>query len=138
MYDNTLLASPPPPPEPFLPSQDQKQSKLGIASLVIGLVAVLFACIAFVISFSYGFSLSSNTPSLIDQSSPVVLIAGGLFCCSPILSLVGVGLGIAAVVQKKDKKIFGIIGLVINGLIILSICGLFVLGLIVQSSTTNF
>jgi hypothetical protein len=70
---------------------------------------------------------------MIDQSSPIVLIAGALFMCGPGLGLVGIGLGIASVIQKTDRKIFGIIGLAINGLIILSICVLFFIGLAVRS-----
>jgi hypothetical protein len=142
MYDNTLLASPPPVPEPVEPPVVQKQSKLGIAAFIIGLAALLFSCIGFVISFGYGFSLAANNPyynpSMIDQSSPAIMIASVLFCCSPILSLVGIGLGIAAVVQKTDKKTFGIVGLVINGLIILSICVLFIIGLIAQAGALPY
>ncbi|GEM_PF-1262671 len=142
MYDNTMLASPPPVPEPDAPPVVQKQSKLGIAAFVFALLALLMFCIGFVISFGYGFSLAANNPyynpSMIDQSSPVILIASGLFCCSPILSLVGVGLGIASVVQKTDKKTLGIISLVINGLIILSVCVLFVIGLAAQTGALPY
>lgn len=135
MDDNTLLAS---PGAAYAESpMPQKQSKLGIASFVISLAALLLLCIGFIIAFSYGLSLAANNPfynpSMIDQSSPTIIIASMLMCCSPGLSLVGVGLGIAAVVQKADKKTFGVIGLVINGLILLSVCALFGLGLLTQS-----
>ncbi len=42
-------------------------------------------------------------------------------CCSPGYSLLGIGLGIASVVQKTEKKTLGIIGLVINGLIFITL-----------------
>lgn len=137
MYDNTLLASPPPPLPPETPIA-QKESRLGIAAFVLGVAALLFFCAGFLISFGYGFSLAAQNPyadpsSLLDQSSPLVILASGLICCSPVLSLLGVGLGVAAVVQKTDKKTLGIIGLVINGLIVLSVYCLFVLGLIGQA-----
>jgi len=125
-------------PEPAAPPPvEQKQSKLGIAAFVLGILALLIFCVAFIISFSYGFSLAvdnpNSTPGMIDQSNPAIVIASVLFCCSPVFSLAGMGLGIAAVVQKTEKKTFGIIGLVINSLIVLSICGLFIIGLVAQA-----
>lgn len=137
MYDNTLLAVPPPPPVEQSPIH--KQSKLGIASFVISLVSLLLVCIGFIIAFSYGISLAANNPltnpGMIDQSSPAILIASVLMCCSPGLSMLGMGLGIAAIVQKTEKKTLGIIGLVINGLILISVCLLFGIGLLAQSGT---
>ena len=44
-----------------------------------------------------------------------------LTCFIAILTLVGLGLGIAAVVQKEAKRVFGILGLVFNGLFLLII-----------------
>ncbi len=131
MYDVSI---PPVPDTP--PPIEQKQSKLGIAAFILAILALLMFCIGFMLAFAYGFSIAANPyydPSMIEQSSPVILIASAFFCCSPILSLVGIGLGIAAVVQETEKKTFGIIGLVINSLIILSICGFFIIGLLTQS-----
>jgi hypothetical protein len=56
-------------------------------------------------------------------------------CISPILSLVCVGLGISAVVQKSDKKVFGTIDLGLNLLIILIFCVLAVIGVPGQSGS---
>jgi hypothetical protein len=127
-----------PPPSPLV-TVSGKLSKIGIASFVLGLVAVLLFCAAFLLSFGYGISLAANNPyfdpATLDLGSPIVLIASGLFYCSPVFNLIGTGLGIAAVFQKTDKKTFGIIGLVINGVILLSLCALFGIGLIVQSGS---
>lgn len=114
MYDSTLT------PPPLIPRNTRKHSRIGIASFVIGIVAVLIFCLAF----------------QIDVSSLTVLALGILrWISSPILSLVGVGLGFGAVVQKNDKKLFGIIGLVINLLIILVFCVLVVIGMAGQSGS---
>jgi hypothetical protein len=130
MYDSSL------PPVPLVPPplETQKQSKLGIAAFILGIVAVVVFCIGFLIAVGYGVSIGLNNPygdpySMIDQGSTLILVASGFIYCSPVLSLVGVGLGIAAVAQKKGKKTLGIIGLVLNGLILLSFCALLVLGL---------
>ncbi len=136
MYEPNLT----PPP---LVIEGQKQSKIGIAAFVLGIVAVLMFCVGFMISFGYGASIALENPyadpySMIDQSSPLILLASVFFCCSPGLGLVGVGLGIASVAQKTDKKTLGIIGLVLNGLILLSFCGLFALGLIGQAGMLGY
>jgi len=124
MYDSTFT------PPPLIPPVTQKHSRIGIASFVIGIVAVLILCLAFLLAFGYVFSMASQNPSFqVDQSSPTVLVLGVLMFLSPILSLVGVGLGIGAAVQKNDRKLFGIIGLVLNLLIILAFCVLVVVGL---------
>ena len=52
-----------------------------------------------------------------------------LTCLAAILALVGLGLGIATVVQKETRRIFGLLGLVFNGLFLLAICILYVINL---------
>lgn len=136
MYDSSL----PPVPSPI---ENQKQSKIGIASFVIGVLALIILCIGFLIAIGYGVSIGLENPyptdpySLVDSSETMILIASGFIYCSPVLSLVGLGLGIAAVLQKKDKKTWGIAGLVINALILLSVCGLFLIGLLIMPVSTS-
>ena len=132
MYDSSL--------PPVLPVEGvKKQSRMGIASFVLGILSLLFLCIGFIISISYGVTLGLDNPAatdpfaLVDQASPAIIIASVFIYCTPVISLVGVGLGIAAVVQKKDKKTLGIIGLVINALMLLSGCGLLLQGLIMTA-----
>ena len=59
---------------------------------------------------------------------------GFLGICSMVISLVGVGLGIAGVVQKVQSKVFPIIGLVLSALVLLGMCGIMLLGFSVLSS----
>jgi hypothetical protein len=127
-----------PPPE-----NQVKHSKIGIASFVLALLGLFLFCTAMLLALVYGASIGLSNPSIgqdpyqsyqyIDQTSPVFIISVVLSCCGPILNLVGLGLGIAAVAQKTDKKIFGILGLVISGLVLLTYCGLTVLGLVMQT-----
>jgi len=124
MYDSTFT-----PPQLITPGT-QKHSKIGIASFVIGIVATLIFCLVILLAFGYGFTMAMQNPYFqVNQSSPTILALGLLMCVSPILSLVGVGLGIGAMAQKNEKKLFGIIGLVLNLLVILVFCGLFVYGI---------
>ncbi len=130
MYDSSFA------PPPLIPPDTRKHSKIGIASFVISLVAALIFCLAFLLAFGYGFSMAAQNPSFqVDQGSPFILTLGLLMCASPFLSMVGLGLGIGAVVQKADKKLFGIIGLAGNLLIILAFCVLAAIGLATQSGS---
>jgi len=126
MYENTFDPSPLAPPP-----NSGRQSKVGVASLILGIISLLFFCIGFVIAFGYGISIGIDDPlAQIDPTSNIILIASGIMCLSPLISLAGIGLGIASVLQKTDKKTIGIIGLVLNGLIFITYCGLSLLGLV--------
>jgi hypothetical protein len=136
MYDSSL------PPVPVIQGT-QKQSKIGIACLILGILSLLFLCIGFIISLSYGVSLGLENPyvtdpaSLVDQTSPAIIASSVFIYCTPVISLIGVGLGIAALVQKKDKKTFGVIGLVLNALILLSVCVLLIFGLVMVAGSVT-
>jgi magnesium-transporting ATPase (P-type) len=124
-------------PVPFPPVMEGgKQSKIGIASFVVSILGVIIFCVVLVISVWYAMSIVQNNPTaaqnplqVIDQSSMVFISVTILSWCGPILSLIGVVLGIVSIVQKKDKKAFGVIGLVIGGLFLLVSCLLLVFGL---------
>jgi hypothetical protein len=135
MYDSTAT------PAPLIPAETKKQSKIGIASFVIGILAMLIFCIALVLTIIYAIPIASQITSTtsyqIDQSSPTVISLGILMLISPLLSLVGAALGIGALVQKNQKKTLGVIGLVLNLLIILVFCVMFILGVAVQSGSLS-
>ena len=119
MYDNTFPASPlpePPPPEPEV----RKHSRLGIASFVLSIVSLGLVCLFFI----FAYVLGTNTSM---ASSSGVSVVGWVFICGIGLStLAGVGLGIAAVVKPAQSKVFGILGIIFNALIMLGFC-LFIL-----------
>jgi len=118
-------------PDVFVSPDSRKHSRIGIASFVIGLLAVLMICLAILLAFGYGFSMAIQNPNFqVDQKSPIIMALGLLICISPVLSLVGIGVGIGAVVQNNDKKLFGILGLVLNLLIVTVFCLLVVIVMI--------
>jgi small-conductance mechanosensitive channel len=124
------------PPAPLIPSETQKHSRLGIASFVIGLVSLIIFCLAVVLAFGYGVSIASSTPSVQSlESSPTILVFGLMMLVSPFLGLVGAVLGFVAVFQKDKKKLFGILGIVVNLLIVLAFCALLVIGLAGRSGS---
>ena len=123
-------------PAPIPLSEMQKQSKIGIASFVIGIVSMLIFCLAIVLAFGYGITIGGTNPSIQSlQSSPTILALGLLLFLSPILGLVGVVLGFVAVFQKNHKRLLAVLGLVFNLLIILAFCVLLVFGLVGQTGT---
>lgn len=134
------IASPPVVPQPSVTSE--KHSGIGIASFIVSILGLLIFCVAMLISVGYGVSLAGSNPNAgqnpygsIDLGAPAMMVAIILSWCGPILNLVGIGLGIAAVLQKNDKKTFGIVGLVISGLVVISFCLMTILGSIGQLSS---
>jgi hypothetical protein len=130
MYDSSLQ------PASLSPIGIQKHSRLGIASFIVGIVALFVLCLGMVLAFVYAGSIATqDLTSQITLSSPLVLGLGALLCASPVLSLVGFVLGLLAVVQKNDKRTFGILGCIINILVIFVFGVLFVIGLVAQSGS---
>jgi hypothetical protein len=121
---------------PLIPPETRKHSRIGITSFGIGIVAVLIFCLAILLAFVYvGSAEAQNLSFQVDQGSPAILALGLLLLISPILSLVGSGLGFVALLQKNDRRLFGIIGFVLNLLIVLVFCILFAIGIVGQSGS---
>ena len=112
------VTSPPPPIK-------TKHSGMGIASLVIGILVIILLCFTFTLAMAQG-----GNPNMSINSDSLLTFIGLLTCGTIMLSLVGVGLGIAAIIQKNVKKVFGIIGLVLNGVSLLGLGGITILGLL--------
>jgi len=106
------IGFPPSPPAPEL----RKHSRLGMASFIISIVAALIICIDIVLAFGNGSGFS--------VSSSYAWVDTALTCASAVAAVVGLVLGIIAVNRKNTKKVFGILGLVFNALIVLGICAL--------------
>ena len=103
-----------------------KHSRLGVASFVISLVTFVVEVIVIVLAGVL------EIEGQMSETSSAVVIVGMLIMLGMFANLVGVGLGIAAVVQKKAKKLFGILGLIFNSCLILLILGLMIIGIMVS------
>jgi hypothetical protein len=103
-----------------------KHSRLGIASFVISLIA---GFIEFLVIISAGVL---EVEGQMTETSAAAVVIGMLIMLGMFSNLVGVGLGIAAVVQKNAKKLFGVLGLIFNGCLILLIIGLMLIGIMVS------
>ena len=107
------------------PDAPRRHSGLGIASFVLAL-AVGFG--EFVLVGIAGF-MELNTPGGIDEESPVAILLGLLLFGGLAVAFVGLVLGIAGIIQGNRKHVFGILGVIFNGLILLGVLGLMVLGM---------
>ena len=103
-----------------------KSSGLGIASFVISILAGLEIITVFVI----GIAIEVQNPGWADQESPGLMLLGLLIMGGLIMSFVGLVLGIIGLVQGQRSKVFPVLGLGFNGMIILGVIGLIVIGVL--------
>jgi hypothetical protein len=109
----------------YRPRRRLGHSGLGIVSLVIAVVVGFAEIILLVIAGI----LESRTPGGVDENSPEAIILGLLLIGGMVMSLVGGVLAAVALVQGDRSKIFPILGLALNGMIILGMIGIIIIGL---------
>ncbi len=121
--------------------RENKHSRMGIASFVLSILVVV-TILALVIggplliSSSEGFdpqSFDPADPQSVDMSDTAIIalqFVGLGFIVGVLLSFVGLGLGLAGVIQRRRKRLFAVIGAVLNGLVVLGVLSLVVLGVV--------
>ena len=106
-----------------------KHSLLGVISFITVVVSglVLFAdiCLA-------GY-LEVTTPGGIDEESPITVVVGLVLIGMVLVNLLGGVLGFASFFESGKKKIFGILGFLFCGILVMGTIGLVVLGLVMQA-----
>lgn len=104
------------------PAIQLKHSGLGIASFVISLLnGPLMLGLVIAAGAMVEGGMSENEPGM--------AVVGLVLIGSIVMSVIGLVLGIVACVQKDRKKLFGIIGLIINGLTVLGIGLIMIIGI---------
>lgn len=106
----------------------EKHSGLGIASFI---TAIFSGCFIFVIMIIAGVIEISN-PGGMDENSAAAIIIGLFIIIFLGTALLGLGLGIASLIQKNRKKIFGILGTIISLITFLGTVFLIILGLSIE------
>jgi hypothetical protein len=112
------------------PVQRREISKLGATSFLLALGFPLSLLLLFAISLAMEGRVDHEKVSKFDWFTICCLIIGG-----PIVHFVGLVLGIAGAFQKERKRLFAVLGIVLNGLLVISaiiIC-IFALSLVVAS-----
>ena len=108
------------------PSQHEGHSRAGIASFILGLLAILTIVIILYSIFGQSSWISEGN-NLVD----ILLLFFVAFC----LMVLGTGLGIKSIADKSSKKVFGVLGFVMSFMSLLAVlvyCCL--LGLVFASS----
>ena len=100
-------------------------SRMGIASFVL---AILVGLGIFAIIVVLGV-METSTPGGVDESSVVVGLLGLGIVLGLLINVVGLGLGVAGAIQRRRKKLFAILGIVLNAVIFLGVLVVIVLGL---------
>jgi hypothetical protein len=101
-----------------------KHSRLGIASFVLAIMGILSICVVFVANITL--VNIGVRPTGLDRNTFLTLLRLlEIFSyCNIFINLIGLGLGIGTMFQKKTKKLFGTLGLVINALALCGVVGL--------------
>jgi len=127
----------------YAPSESQpRQSGIGIASFVLSLVCILgivIATVMFASSIQNYISLDGAvlSPEEIEERAmnDGSLIGGVLLFLGALgIGFVGLILGIIALALKGRRKVFAIIGTVLNGLVIAGLAALVIVGLAMQGT----
>ena len=102
-----------------------KHSRLGIASFIMAIISIAGMILAiFLLVSAIGSQLdpaaiqAGEVPAMPEGLMKSVITATGLFFLFIILSLIGAVLGVAGLFQKDRLKLFSILGLVFNGLLV--------------------
>jgi len=113
-------------PEPLLPI---KHSRLGIASFISATLAVVIVLgdIAVITLFQSRHTLLKG----LNAMDSIVT------CFTPLLTLVGVGLGVISIDRREPKRVFGVLGLVFNGLFLLTVCVLYAIRIFTMMRVTG-
>lgn len=103
---------------------NRSHSGLGIASFIMGVVTLL-AFIAVVV-IATGMAMAAG--GHLDPKSVQAVMLGLSIVLDGLLSMIGLGLGIACAAQHRHRRILGIIGLCMNALVIVLVLVCFIIG----------
>lgn len=114
-----------------------KHSGLGISSFVLAIISILVFIIGIIMVVAASADFVNMSPSEIESEMMAgaggdfaAIVGAGLLLMLAIgISIIGLILGIIGLVIKNRKKIFGILGVVLNGLMVLGIVFLMIIGL---------
>jgi hypothetical protein len=106
-----------------------RHSGLGIASFALALFVGIGE---FVLVATAGYMTAQQGG--MDPQSGVAVVLGLLMIGGLLLAFLGVALGFASLFQGGRRRVFGILGLLFNGLILLGVIGLILIGISFQTA----
>ncbi|MNO53121.1 hypothetical protein D3C76_435590 [compost metagenome] len=100
-------------------AHDLQHSGPGIASFIISLVTIMGYAALFVFIIMKASSMVNENSNLLAESSQSIMLLGMTVIILSALNVIGVVIGIIGLSIRNRRKVFGIIGTIINGVIIL-------------------
>lgn len=111
-------------PAPVAP----KHSGMGVVSFIISLLSFFI----FVCTIIAGGIIAMKNPDTLSQPGGASVVIGMLILMGFFLCFVGIGLGIAGLVQKDRKKIFALLGLIFNSAVFIGVAAMIIMGLVMN------
>jgi hypothetical protein len=102
-----------------------KHSGLGIASFILALLSG----VGLIVSITIAVLVEQKSPGALDHEGDEAVALGVAVIVGAGMCLLGLILGIIGCCQKDRKRVFAVIGTVLNGLILFGLCGLMSIGL---------
>ncbi len=93
------------------PPLDRRQSKLGVASFVMGVSIPLVLILLIVLTMVLG----TDTKDAVGWYAVWALLIFGLL--APLGHLTGVILGVVAVIPSRNRKVFPVLGITLNAIL---------------------
>ncbi len=116
---------------------------MGIASFVIAILTTVLVVILVVVAGVVGASALENVqdPQNVDpqslQDSPALaglaLVGLGMLACVAFY-LLGLALGVAGIVQRRRNRLFGVLGTIFNGVVVVLLVALIAFGVASQGA----
>ena len=98
---------------------------LGMASFAIGIIDVIITLVTFVVAGI----VSIRSGGDVDESSVVLMIIGLVIILCVLAGFVGIGLGVAGILVRRNNRLFAILGTVINTALVIIIIGVIIAGM---------
>jgi hypothetical protein len=99
--------------------RDLQHSGPGIGSFIISLVTIMGYAVLFIFIIMKASSMVNENSNLLAESSQSIMLLGMSVIILSALNVIGVVIGIIGLSIRKRRKVFGVIGTIINGVIIL-------------------
>jgi hypothetical protein len=101
---------------------ERKESGLGIASFLIGLISA----VAEVGMIAMAVMLAAS--GVVDEQSPQTILVGLGILGGLALAVLGLLMGIVALLDKRRSKVFALLGVLCSGMVLASVALLLILG----------
>jgi hypothetical protein len=103
---------------------ERKESGLGIASFLIGLVAGAMELVLIAIAAV----MATSSPGGMDEKSPQAIVLGLGILAGLALAILGLLTGIVAMLDRRRAKVFAILGVLCSGMVLLCVALLLIVG----------